>query len=194
MISHTAIIAESAEVAKSASVWDFSQIRENASVGENSIVGLGAYIGSGVKVGSNCKIQNYALVYEPAVIENGVFIGPAAIITNDKFPRAINEDGTRKSATDWRAQGVTIREGASIGAGAICVAPIEIGRWSMIAAGAVVVHNVPSFALIVGVPSKQIGWVGKCGHRLTSKNSEVLECAIDETEYRRVSDSEVSEI
>jgi len=119
-----------------------------------------------VHVGDNCKIQNYALVYEPARLEDGVFIGPAAVLTNDTFPRAINPDGTPKSAHDWVPVGVTCLEGASIGARAVCVAPVTIGRWAMVAAGAVVVHDVPDFALVAGVPARRIKWVGRSGFPL----------------------------
>ena len=138
-------------------------------------MGRGAYVGSGVSVGDNCKIQNYALVYEPAVLEDGVFVGPAAVFTNDTFPRAINPDGTLKSAHDWEPVGVTCREGASIGARAVCVAPVTIGRWATVAAGAVVVHDVPDFALVAGVPARRIKWVGRSGFPLdaTGENTYI---------------------
>ena len=90
----TADVADSAVIADSARVWHYAQVRENASLGENVIVGRGAYVGTGVEVGDNCKIQNYALVYEPAKLARGVFIGPAVVLTIDHFPRAINADGS----------------------------------------------------------------------------------------------------
>lgn len=117
-------------------------------------------------MGDNCKVQNYALVYEPADLEAGVFIGPAVVLTNDTFPRAVSPDGSLKSAHDWEPVGVTIREGASIGARAVCVAPVTIGRWATVAAGAVVAKDVPDFALMVGVPARRRGWVGKAGFPL----------------------------
>jgi len=148
------------------SIWHLAQVRSGAAVGEGVIVGRGAYIGTGVHVGDHCKIQNYALVYEPALLENGVFIGPAAVLTNDTFPRAINPDGTSKSAHHWEPVGVTCREGASIGARAVCVAPVTIGRWATVAAGAVVVKDVPDYALVAGVPARRIKWVGRSGFPL----------------------------
>jgi UDP-3-O-[3-hydroxymyristoyl] glucosamine N-acyltransferase len=184
MISPSALIANSAKIADSAMIWDFSQVRDGADIGENVVVGLGAYIGTEVKVGSNSKIQNYALIYEPALLEEGVFVGPGAILTNDKFPRAINEDGTRKSASDWQAVGVTVCQGASVGAGAICVAPLKIGNWAMVAAGSVVVTDVPDFALVAGTPARRIGWVCKCGQRLSLRNETILECPNDGASYR----------
>ncbi len=132
-------------------------------MGENCIVGRGAYIGTGVEMGDNCKVQNYALVYEPAKLGDGVFIGPAVVLTNDTYPRAINADGTLKSAHDWEPVGVTIGEGAAIGARATCVAPVMIGPWATVAAGAVVVKDVPAYALVAGVPARRIGWVGESG-------------------------------
>src|SRR6188768_4000508 len=119
----TADVADSATISTGAKIWHYAQVREDAHVGENVIVGRGAYVGTGVEVGDNCKVQNYALVYEPARLANGVFIGPAVVLTNDHFPRAINPDGSQKSASDWEAVGVDISEGASIGAHATCVAP-----------------------------------------------------------------------
>jgi acetyltransferase-like isoleucine patch superfamily enzyme len=118
-------------------------------------------------MGNNCKVQNYALIYEPAVIADGVFIGPAAVLTNDEFPRAVTPNGDLKSGADWHAVGVTINEGASIGARAVCIAPVTIGAWALVAAGAVVTKDVPNFALVAGVPAKRIRWVGRAGQPLT---------------------------
>ncbi|SEH80070.1 MULTISPECIES: acyltransferase [unclassified Leifsonia] len=162
-VAANADVAESATVGDGTKIWDLAQVREDATIGENCVVGRGAYIGAGVSVGSNCKIQNQALVYEPAVLEDGVFIGPAVVLTNDTFPRAITPDGTLKSASDWEPVGVLVRSGASIGARAVCVAPVEIGAWATVAAGAVVTRDVPAFALVAGVPARRIGWVGRAG-------------------------------
>ncbi len=159
----SADVDERAVIGDGSSVWHLAQVRENAVLGENVVVGRGAYVGTGVKVGANTKIQNYALVYEPAELEDGVFIGPAVVLTNDHYPRSINPDGSQKSGHDWEPVGVTIRQGASIGARSVCVAPITIGRWALVAAGSVVVKDVPDFALVAGVPARRIRWVGKAG-------------------------------
>lgn len=175
-IHATADVAQSAQIGDGSAIWHYAQIREDCVLGENVIVGRGAYVGNGVLVGSNCKIQNYALVYEPAILESGVFIGPGVILTNDEYPRAINPDGSQKSASDWNATGVTIREGASIGAGSICVAPVEIGAWALVAAGSTVTKNVPAFALVAGVPAKRIRWVGRAGVPLTDDGAGKFTC------------------
>ena len=165
-IVESAEVSVDAQIGDETSIWHLVQVRENAKIGKNCIVGRAAYIGEGVEIGDNCKIQNLALVYEPAKLENGVFIGPAVVLTNDQYPRAINEDGSLKSASDWEPVGVTVREGAAIGARSVLVAPVEIGPWSLVAAGSTVVKDVPAFALVAGTPAKQIGWVGKAGHKL----------------------------
>lgn len=167
VVAPSADVSDKAVIGAGSKIWHLAQVREDAELGENCIVGRGAYIGTGVKMGDNCKVQNYALVYEPAVLEAGVFIGPAVVLTNDTYPRAVAADGSLKSAHDWEPVGVTIKEGASIGARAVCIAPVTIGRWATVAAGAVVTKEVPDFALVAGVPAKRLGWVGKAGFPLT---------------------------
>ncbi|MDR7301857.1 acyltransferase [Haloactinomyces albus] len=162
-IADGADVAQTAKIGEGSKVWHLAQVRNDAELGENCIVGRGAYVGTGVRIGDNCKIQNHALVYEPAELATGVFIGPAVVLTNDTYPRAINPDGTLKSASDWEAVGVSIAEGASIGARAVCVAPVRIGMWATVAAGAVVTKDVPDFGLVAGVPARRVGWVGKAG-------------------------------
>lgn len=159
----SADVDDRAELGDGTTVWHLAQVREGARLGRDCIVGRGAYVGTGVHMGDNCKLQNYALVYEPAVLENGVFVGPAAVLTNDLYPRSIDPEGKLKRGDDWEAVGVTIREGASIGARAVCVAPVTIGRWATVAAGAVVTKDVPDFALVAGVPARRIRWVGRAG-------------------------------
>ena len=162
-IAVSADVADSAQIGEGSSVWHLAQVREDAVLGNNCIVGRGAYVGIGVQMGDNCKLQNYALVYEPAVLENGVFVGPAVVFTNDHYPRSVSPDGVLKRGDDWDASGVTCREGSSIGARAVCVAPITIGRWALVAAGSVVTKDVPDFALVAGVPARRLRWVGRAG-------------------------------
>ncbi len=171
-IVESADVSADATIGDGSSIWHLAQVREGAHMGENCIVGRGAYIGTGVEMGDNCKVQNYALVYEPAKLADGVFIGPAVVLTNDTYPRAINADGTLKSAHDWEPVGVTIERGASIGARATCVAPVTVGAWATVAAGAVVVKDVPAYALVAGVPARRIGWVGESGVPLAAGDAE----------------------
>jgi acetyltransferase-like isoleucine patch superfamily enzyme len=145
-------------------------------------------------LGENCKVQNYALVYEPAVLEDGVFIGPAAVLTNDQFPRAVNPDLSLKNTDDWEAVGVTVRTGASIGARAVCVAPVTVGRWATVAAGAVVTRDVPDFALVAGVPARRIGWMGRRGHRLVETEEGKFVCPVDGSLYEETGPDILKEI
>jgi acetyltransferase-like isoleucine patch superfamily enzyme len=162
-IHPSADVSDEAKIGEGSAVWHLAQVREHAVLGENCIVGRGAYVGEGVVMGDNCKLQNYALVYEPAVLGNGVFVGPAVVFTNDHFPRSVTPEGKLKRGDDWEQVGVTVRDGASIGARSVCVAPVTIGAWALVAAGSVVVKDVPDFALVAGVPARRIRWVGHVG-------------------------------
>lgn len=180
----SADVDEAAVIGNGSSVWHLAQVREGATLGEECVIGRGAYIGAGVELGDHCKVQNYALVYEPARLGHGVFVGPAAVLTNDTYPRAVNPDGTSKSAADWEPVGVLVGDGASIGARAVCVAPVRIGAWSLVAAGSVVTKDVPDHALVVGVPARQIGWVGRTGRRLEDDGTGLLTCPDTQQKYR----------
>lgn len=191
MIDLNAEVDPTASVPESAHVWGLAQVRAGATVGERTVVGRGAYVGVGVVIGCDVKIQNSALVYEPATLEDGAFVGPGAILTNDRYPRAVNPDGSLKSASDWEPVGVAVRRGASIGAGAICVAPVEIGAWAMVAAGSVVTSDVPPFALVAGNPARRIGWVSRAGHRLVAAGPGLWVCPISEESYRGLSPEQI---
>lgn len=189
-MAESAYIAPSADVAADAvigsrtRIWHLAQIREGAHIGDDCTIGRGAYVGTGVSVGDACKVQNHALIYEPALLGDGVFIGPAVVLTNDAFPRAINPDGSPKTADDWVAVGVTVGRGASIGARAVCIAPVNVGEWSLVAAGAVVTKDVAPYALVAGVPARRIGWVGRAGQPLQPADSEWV-CPATGERYRQ---------
>jgi acetyltransferase-like isoleucine patch superfamily enzyme len=186
-------INERAIIGSGTKVWENSKIRENATIGKDCNIARNVYVGPGVKIGNNVKIQNNALIYEPAIVADGVFIGPGVIFTNDLHPRAITHDGKKKTEEDWNKEGVTVEYGASIGAGAICVAPVKIGKWAMIAAGSVVTKDVLDFSLVAGIPAKQIGWVGKYGVKLIQKDQNLYVCPETQNEYK-LSDGKLSEI
>lgn len=166
-IDALAKVHASAVVADNCRIWAWTQVRENAVIGAESSLGQGVYVGPGVNLGARCRIQNQALIYEPAVIEDNVFVGPGVVMTNDKFPRAVNVDGSTKVLGDWQPLGVYVEEGASIGARAVLIGPARIGRWAVVGAGAVVSKDVPPYALVAGIPARQVGWVGRYGVRLT---------------------------
>ncbi|MGY1436074.1 acyltransferase [Streptomyces reniochalinae] len=185
-------VSGDAAVGTGTTVWELAQVREGAVVGAECVIGRGAYVGAGVRLGARCKVQNHALLYEPAELGDGVFVGPAVVLTNDRAPRAVDPDGTLKRAGDWHAVGVTVAEGASLGARAVCVAPVRVGRWAMVAAGAVVTSDVPDFSLVVGVPARRVGWVGRAGVRLRAVPGHpgVWECPTTGERYEeRASDS-----
>jgi len=165
-----------AVVHPSVRIWAGSLVRERAELGENTSLGRDCYVGPGVKIGKNCKVQNQALIYEPCVIGDGVFIGPRVVITNDLNPRAVTPDGTLKTSLDWTSKAAKIESGASLGAGVITVAGVRIGKWAMIAAGAVVTTDVPDHALFAGIPARQIGWVSEDGFKLEPFEGELLRC------------------
>ena len=152
MIHPTAEIEDGATVHPSAKVWHYAHVRKGAEIGANTIIGRGVFVDLGVIIGANCKVQNYACVYHGAVVEDGVFIGPRVIITNDKHPKAVNGDGSLKTDDDWHCGQVLIGTGASLGAGVIVLPDVIIGPETMVGAGAVVSKSTAG-GTVAGVPA-----------------------------------------
>ncbi|MCG3171064.1 MAG: UDP-2-acetamido-3-amino-2,3-dideoxy-D-glucuronate N-acetyltransferase [Pseudomonadales bacterium] len=157
-IHPTANVADSAVVGDGTKVWINVQIRENAVIGCNCNISKDVYIDHSVKIGDGCKIQNSVSVYNGVTIEDRVFVGPNAVFTNDKVPRAF-------TAT-WNVTPTLVRSGASIGANATIVCGITIGEYAMVAAGAVVTKDVAPYTLVAGNPARRIGTVDKDGNRV----------------------------
>lgn len=156
-IDPRALVSDDARIGTDVLVWAFTQVRERAVIGDNTSIGSHAYIDADVAIGSNCKIQSGCLIYKGTTIEDGVFVGPGAVITNDRYPSAVNPDFSLKSDTDWAVTPTLVRRGASIGAGAVIVAGVEIGEFALVAAGAVVSEDVPAGTIVRGVPARPSG-------------------------------------
>lgn len=170
-IHPTAEVEEGATIGDGTRVWRNAQIRKGAKVGGQCNIGKDAFIDLDVVVGDRCKIENGAYLFKGSRLADGVFIGPGAILTNDRLPRAINPDGSLKSAADWVESGVTVERGASVGAGAVLVAGVTVGSFALIGAGAVVTRGVPAHALVVGNPARIAGGACCCGRTHSTARS-----------------------
>lgn len=157
-IHHSAFVEEDVNIGSNTKIWHLAHVRKNSSLGENCVIGKNAFIDETVVVGNGVKIQNNVNVYKGVMIEDGVFVGPSATFTNDLTPRSFN--------TNWEITKTLVKTGASIGANATIVCGTTIGEYAMIGAGSVVTKDVPAYALVVGNPAKQIGWVCMCGKRV----------------------------
>jgi acetyltransferase-like isoleucine patch superfamily enzyme len=162
----TADVSSLAVIGENTRIWQHCQVREGAVLGQNCILSKGVYIDAGVHIGNNVKIQNGISVYHGVTLEDGVFCGPHCVFTNDRQPRSINKDGSLKSADDWVLKETVVQYGASIGAHATIVCGVNIGRWAMVGAGAVVTRDVPDYGLVYGNPARLHGFVCPCGEKL----------------------------
>lgn len=158
----TAEVSPRAQIGEGTSIWNQAQIRD-AVIGKNCIIGKDVYIDSGVIIGDNVKIQNGVSLYNGITLEDGVFCAPHCVFTNDKYPRAVNPNGTLKDADDWTISKTLICKGASIGAGAVIVCGITIGEWAMIGAGSVVTKDVLKYTLVYGNPATFRNYVNEDG-------------------------------
>jgi acetyltransferase-like isoleucine patch superfamily enzyme len=169
-IHPTADVSPDALIGEGTSVWHQAQVREGVVIGQGSIVGKGVYVDSNVQIGDHVKIQNYVSIYEGVTIEDGVFVGPHVCFTNDVRPRAINPDGSLKTATDWTLGRTLVRRGAALGANATVRCGITVGEWAMVGAGSVVTHDVPDHGVVWGNPARLRGFVCRCGASLEKES------------------------
>lgn len=168
-VHDTAIVDEGARIGKGTKVWHFSHVSSGAMVGENSNLGQNVFVANDVKIGSNVKIQNNVSIYTGTEVHDDVFLGPSCVLTNVSNPRS---QVVRRSIYEK----TVIRRGASIGANATIVCGVDLGRYSFIAAGAVVTADVPDYALMMGVPAKQKGWMSRHGHPLQFDKRGMATC------------------
>lgn len=159
-VHESSYIDEDVEIGEGTKIWHFCHIQKGARIGKNCVLGQNVNISNDVKIGDNVKIQNNVSVYEGVELEDGVFCGPSCVFTNDLTPRAEfpkDSKGYKKTL---------VKRGASIGANATIVCGHEIGRYAMVAAGALVTRDVPDFALVIGVPARVVGKVDERGDRI----------------------------
>ena len=165
--AHATAIVESDSIGDETTIWAYSHVLQGASVGRRCNIGDHCYIESGASVGDDVTIKNFTAIWEGVTIENGAFIGPGVTFTNDIYPRSprMKQAENRYRGRGWVAKTI-VGEGATLGAGSIIVAGLTIGAYAFVGAGAVVTHDVRSFALVVGNPARVQGWVCACGSRL----------------------------
>ncbi len=175
----TAVIDEGCKIGKGTKIWHFSHIMSNCEIGENCNFGQNVVVSPDVKLGNNVKVQNNVSIYTGVICEDDVFLGPSMVFTNVINPRSSVNRKSEYAKT-------IVRKGATIGANATIVCGIEIGEFAFIGAGAVVVKDVPAYALIVGNPARQIGWMSEFGHRLNFDNNGIAVCPESKEKYKLI--------
>jgi UDP-2-acetamido-3-amino-2,3-dideoxy-glucuronate N-acetyltransferase len=173
----TAVIDEGCEIGDGASIWHFSHIMPNCKIGEKCNIGQNVVISPGVTLGKNVKVQNNVSIYTGVICDDDVFLGPSMVFTNVINPRSAINRKDQYAKTH-------VGKGASIGANATIVCGHDIGAYAFIGAGAVVTKTIPDFALVVGNPAKQLGWVGEYGHRLDFNSEGIAVCIESKQEYK----------
>ena len=178
-LHESAYVDDNVIIGKGTKIWHFCHVQSGARIGENCILGQNVNIANDVVIGSNCKIQNNVAVYTGTMLEDDVFLGPSCVLTNVTNPRSQIK---RHSLYEK----ILIRRGASIGANATIVCGITIGRYAFIAAGAVVTKDVLDYAMIQGVPGRQVAWVSRHGHKMKEIEQGVFRCPESGWRYRVV--------
>jgi len=179
-VHESAYVDEPCEIGKGTKIWHFSHVMKDAKIGENCIFGQNVNVASGVVIGNNVKVQNNVSIYAGTVIEDDVFLGPSCVLTNVTNPRS---QILRHSLYEK----TIFRRGATVGANATIVCGIELGRYSFVSAGGVVTKDVPDYALVVGVPAKQVGWISRHGIPLPEPDADgIMICPESGYYYKEV--------
>lgn len=173
----TVVIDQPCRIGKGTKIWHFTHIMPEAEIGEDCNIGQNCLISTKVKLGNTVKVQNNVSIYTGVICEDEVFLGPSMVFTNISNPRSavVRRDQYEKSL---------VKKGATIGANATIVCGNDIGRYAFIGAGAVVTKEVPDYALVVGNPAKQIGWMSEYGHRLDFDEKGFAECPESKEKYQ----------
>ena len=179
-VHKSACVDTPCEIGRDSRIWHFSHVMSGVRIGHSCILGQNVYVDADVQIGNRCKIQNNVSVYKGVILEDGVFCGPSAVFTNVINPRAFIERKDEFKPT-------RVGRGATLGANCTIVCGCTIGAFSMIGAGAVITSDVPDFALVVGVPARQRGWICACGIGLPDASGEEaeLQCPACQRQYRR---------
>jgi UDP-2-acetamido-3-amino-2,3-dideoxy-glucuronate N-acetyltransferase len=186
--AHPQALVESEEIGADTRIWAFAHVMQAASIGKNCNIGDHAFIESGVRLGDNVTVKNGVSIWQAVEIEDRVFLGPNCVFTNDLNPRAF----IRKAPEQFLP--TKVRTGSSIGANATIVCGVTIGKYALVGAGAVIVRDVPDFALVVGNPARQIGWICVCATRLPSASSDLLRCSSCGKSFQKHSEAAIIEI
>lgn len=176
-IHPTAAVDEGATVGAGTRIWHHAHVMAGARIGAECVLGHAVFVGPNVVVGDRCRIQNHVSLFDGVILEDEVFVGPSAVFTNVKTPRAAVSRKHEFLPT-------RVRRGATIGANATVLPGIELGRWSFVAAGAVVTRSVADFALVAGAPARHAGWMSRHGNRLTLSESGHAQCPVTGERYR----------
>lgn len=175
----SAAVEDGVELGVGTKVWAATQVRRGARIGRDCNVGRNVFVDVDVRVGNAVKIQNNASLFEGVELEDGVFVGPHVIFTNDRVPRAVTPDLQLKTTDDWHLDRTLVRTGAALGAGTVVITGRTIGAWSMTGAGTVVTEDVPDHALVVGNPGRIIGWVSASGVRCQDQDEAIARTAAE---------------
>ena len=187
LIHESAIVDAGAKIGSNTKIWHFTHVMPKAIIGSDCVLGQNVFVGDRVVIGDRVKIQNNVSLYDGIACEDDVFIGPSAVFTNVANPRSFIERKDEFKTT-------ILKKGSTIGANATIVCGCEIGEYAFIGAGCVVIDNVPSYAMIVGNPGRQIGWISQEGYKLNFDSEGRASCSSSGEVYEQLSDMEIKRI